>query len=153
MAAFIGNNGTVLLTASTSFAAVVLNVFRWSVNIASDYYDRATFTASATAGSYSKQLYRGPYKITGSLSLYLDSVGVFNGAWIQPGNDEAANKQITATLTLYPAGNATPTVDKPKFAGKAILHDWAMNVKRIGGLNTATVNFRNQDEWTMGVQT
>lgn len=152
MAAFTGQNGTVVMTASTSFAAVILNIYEWSLSIKSQMYDRTIFATTGGAGGDSHLMYRGPYQITGTLSLFLDDTAVFDEAWIQPGNTTTAGKQIANTLALYPVGNASVVTGKPQFLGQALLHGWTPGSARVGGLNTATVNFVNHNEWTMGVQ-
>jgi hypothetical protein len=149
---FTGQHGTLLFSTSTSFKAVLLNIFRWNLSIASKYYDRTIFALSTVAGGDSKLMYRGPYKITGQMSLYLDDTGVFDEAWIKPGYSTATGQQVTNTVSLFPFGDQSVATGKPKFVGEAMFHNWSLNIKKTDGLNTATVDFTNQNEWTMGVQ-
>lgn len=144
MAFFTGRSGSVVLTSNTSFEDVILHVTEFSLSIESDKYNRNIFGDS----SDSLTVYRGIYRIRGTISGYLDSAVAFNEAWVQPGNTETSNAQISSTLDLYPDGNTT---GKPKFTGKALLSNWRTNVNRHSGLNTFTVDFQNTNEWTMGV--
>jgi hypothetical protein len=127
MAVVDGALGTATIAAS-AFSAVMINVFEWSGNLESVFFDRRVFGGATN----SVLEYRGPYQFTGTISGFLDGTAVVDEALLIPGS-------ASASLVLTSFTGRTYTCP-------AHIHNFSPRVHRYDGLNSYTCSFRSDGD-------
>lgn len=131
MAAIAGHQGSITIGAADPFLAVVVNVHEWTGNWTNEFFNRNVFGDSVSG----TKIYRGIYTLRGTIRGYLDDTVQLVVADLQPGT-------TTSTLTL--TANTGQT-----YTGEAFLSNWNPTVQRVGSLNSYSVDFESDGDWTV----
>lgn len=132
MAIIAGHQGAAAVTGGQAFAEFVAsgNIISWEATIENEVFDAGVFGAQTNT----MPLYRGMYKIRGTVTGYFPNDQGVTASWVAVGASSSAN------LTLTHASGKT-------YAGPALI-EFSFTEPRTGGLVQFQATFESDGDWS-----